>query len=134
MLCIDMAVVGKWAETNRLSYTTYTDLSAKPEVYDLLQRAVDEVNGTLPAAARIRKFVLLYKELDADDEELTRTRKVRRAFVEERYRDVIAALYGDERAVDIDTVIRFQDGKTAHIQTTLAVRQVEPTGPERRAG
>ena len=95
MLCIDMGVVGKWAEKNRLSYTTYTDLSAKPEVYDLVQRAVDEVNETLPAAARIQKFVLLYKELDADDEELTRTRKVRRAFVEERYRDVIAALYGD---------------------------------------
>jgi long-chain acyl-CoA synthetase len=138
MLCIDMAVVGKWAETHRLAYTTYTDLSAKPQVYDLLQGAVDEVNATLPAAARIRKFVLLYKELDADDEELTRTRKVRRAFVEERYRDVIAALYGDERAVDVDTVIRFQDGKTARIQTTLAVRQLAPAAPElesdRRAG
>jgi long-chain acyl-CoA synthetase len=134
MLCIDMAVVGKWAETNRLAYTTYTDLSAKKEVYDLLQQAVDDVNETLPAAAQIRKFVLLYKELDADDEELTRTRKVRRGFVEERYRDVIAALYGDRRAVDIDTVIKFQDGKTARIQTTLAVRELAPTAPERRAG
>jgi long-chain acyl-CoA synthetase len=134
MLCIDMAVVGKWAETHRLSYTTYTDLSAKPEVYDLLQQAVDEVNATLPPAARIRKFVLLYKELDADDEELTRTRKVRRGFVEERYGDVIAALYGDRRAVDIDTVIRFQDGKTARIQTTLALRELAPDEPARRAG
>ncbi len=89
MLCIDMGVVGKWAERSKLSYTTYTDLSAKPEVYDLVQAAVDEVNQTLPAAARIHKFVLLYKELDADDEELTRTRKVRRGFVEERYREVI---------------------------------------------
>ncbi|HEY6004564.1 MAG TPA: AMP-binding protein, partial [Anaeromyxobacter sp.] len=92
MLCIDMGVVGKWAEKNRISYTTYTDLSAKPPVYDLLQKEVDTVNQTLPAAARIHKFVLLYKELDADDEELTRTRKVRRAFVEDRYREVIAAL------------------------------------------
>jgi long-chain acyl-CoA synthetase len=125
MLCIDMGVVGKWAERNKLSYTTYTDLSAKKEVYDLVQRAVDEVNLTLPAAARIRKFVLLYKELDADDEELTRTRKVRRVFVEDRYRDVIAALYGDVPEIAIDTTIKFQDGKTSRIHTTLLVRRLE---------
>jgi long-chain acyl-CoA synthetase len=126
MLCIDMGVVGKWAEKNRISYTTYTDLSAKSEVYDLVQREVDEVNKTLPTAARIRKFVLLYKELDADDEELTRTRKVRRAFVEERYREVIAALYGEAPEVRIDTTIKFQDGKTSRIRTTLLVRRLEP--------
>ncbi|HEY7726792.1 MAG TPA: long-chain fatty acid--CoA ligase [Anaeromyxobacteraceae bacterium] len=125
MLCIDMGVVGKWAERNRIAYTTYTDLSARPQVYDLVQAAVDEVNGTLPPAARIRKFVLLYKELDADDEELTRTRKVRRGFVEERYRDVIQALYGDAPQIAIDTTIRFQDGKTARIRTTLLVRRLE---------
>lgn len=124
MLCIDMGVVGKWAEKNKLSYTTYTDLSAKREVYDLVQSAVDEVNETLPAAARIQKFVLLYKELDADDEELTRTRKVRRVFVEERYREVIAALYGEAPEVRIDTTIKFQDGKTSRIQTTLLVRRL----------
>jgi long-chain acyl-CoA synthetase len=124
MLCIDMGVVGKWAERNRLSYTTYTDLSAKAEVYDLVQREVDEVNRTLPSAARIRKFVLLYKELDADDEELTRTRKVRRGFVEERYRDVIEALYADVPEVRIDTVIKFQDGKTSRIRTTMLVRRL----------
>jgi long-chain acyl-CoA synthetase len=126
MLCIDMGVVGKWAEKNKLSYTTYTDLSAKPEVYDLVQREVDEVNETLPAAARIHKFVLLYKELDADDEELTRTRKVRRAFVEDRYREVIAALYGEAPEVRIDTTIKFQDGKVSHFRTTLLVRRLEP--------
>ncbi len=125
MLCIDMGVVGKWAEKNKLSYTTYTDLSAKKEVYDLVQHAVDEVNETLPAAARIEKFVLLYKELDADDEELTRTRKVRRVFVEERYKEVINALYGDVHEVPIDTTIRFQDGKTSRIRTTLLVRRLE---------
>jgi len=126
MLCIDMGVVGKWAEKNRISYTTYTDLSAKPRVYDLLQKEVDQVNETLPAAARIAKFVLLYKELDADDEELTRTRKVRRGFVEERYREVIAALYGDAPQVAIDTTIKFQDGKTTRIRTTLLVRKLGP--------
>jgi long-chain acyl-CoA synthetase len=126
MLCIDMGVVGKWAERNKLSYTTYTDLSAKPEVYDLVQAAVDEVNETLPGAARIQKFVLLFKELDADDEELTRTRKVRRGFVEERYQEVIAALYGEAPQVAIDTTIKFQDGKTARIRTTLLVRRLGP--------
>jgi long-chain acyl-CoA synthetase len=125
MLCIDMGIVGKWAEKERISYTTYTDLSAKPEVYDLLQGEVDKVNATLPPAASIRKFVLLYKELDADDEELTRTRKVRRAFVEDRYQDVIAALYGDRGEVAIDTTIKFQDGKTTRIHTTLLVRALE---------
>jgi long-chain acyl-CoA synthetase len=126
MLCIDMGVVGKWAEKSRLGYTTYTDLSAKPEVYDLLQKEVDAVNLTLPGAARVAKFVLLYKELDADDEELTRTRKVRRGFVEERYREVIAALYGDAHQVAIDTTIKFQDGKTTRIRTTLLVRRLLP--------
>jgi long-chain acyl-CoA synthetase len=125
MLCIDMGVVGKWAEKNRLSYTTYTDLSAKPQVYDLLQREVDLVNQKLPEAARIATFVLLYKELDADDEELTRTRKVRRGFVEERYQEVIAALYGDAPEVAIDTTIKFQDGKTTRIRTTLLVRKLQ---------
>jgi len=125
MLCIDMGIVGKWAEKNRISYTTYTDLSAKPQVYDLVQKEVDAVNATLPPAATIRKFVLLYKELDADDEELTRTRKVRRTFVEDRYREVIAALYSGQEAVAIDTTITFQDGKTARIHTTLLLRRLE---------
>jgi long-chain acyl-CoA synthetase len=125
MLCIDLSVVGKWAEKNRLSYTTYTDLSARVQVYDLLEKEVDEVNKTLPRAARLHKFVLLYKELDADDDELTRTRKVRRSFVEERYRDVIAALYGTAREVPIDTTVKFQDGKSARIRTTLQLRPLE---------
>jgi long-chain acyl-CoA synthetase len=125
LLCIDMGIVGKWAESQRISYTTYTDLSSKPQVYDLLEREVAKVNETLPAAATLRKFVLLYKELDADDEELTRTRKVRRNVVEERYREVIAALYGETDAVDIDTTIKFQDGKVTRIQARLPVRHME---------
>ena len=124
LICIDQGIVGKWAEKQKISYTTYTDLSAKPRVYDLLQREIDKVNKTLPSAAKIRKFVLLYKELDADDEELTRTRKVRRAFVEERYKTIISALYGDEEKIAVDTTIRFQDGRTARIQANLAVREM----------
>src|SRR5207302_7867912 len=124
LVCIDQGIVGKWAEKEKISYTTYTDLSAKPRVYDLLQKEIDKVNKTLPAAAKIRKFVLLYKELDADDEELTRTRKVRRSFVEERYKSIIAALYGDEHRIAVDTTIRYQDGRTARIQANLAVREL----------
>jgi long-chain acyl-CoA synthetase len=124
LVCIDQGIVGKWAEKQKISYTTYTDLSAKPRVYDLLQREIDKVNQTLPAAAKIRKFVLLYKELDADDEELTRTRKVRRSFVEERYAGIISALYGDEQKFAVDTTIRYQDGRTARIQANLAIREM----------
>jgi long-chain acyl-CoA synthetase len=124
LVCIDQGIVGKWAEKEKISYTTYTDLSAKPRVYDLLQKEINRVNQTLPHAAKIRKFVLLYKELDADDEELTRTRKVRRGFVEERYKGIIGALYGDEDKIAVDTTIRYQDGRTARIQANLAVRQM----------
>jgi long-chain acyl-CoA synthetase len=124
LVCIDRETTGKWAEARKLSYTTYTDLSAKREVYDLVQKEIDQVNETLPKPARVRKFVLLYKELDADDEELTRTRKVRRAFVEQRYQGIIAALYGEEQHIAIDTTIRFQDGRTARIQADLAVRSL----------
>jgi long-chain acyl-CoA synthetase len=124
LVCIDRETVGKWAEARKLSYTTYTDLSAKSAVYDLVQKEIDSVNKTLPPAARIRKFVLLYKELDADDEELTRTRKVRRTFVEERYQSIIAALYGEADRISVDTTIRFQDGKTARIRADLAVREL----------
>jgi long-chain acyl-CoA synthetase len=124
MLCIDMGIVGKWAENSRISFTTYTDLAAKPQVYELVHREVEQVNQTLPAAARIKKFVLLYKELDADDEELTRTRKVRRAFVESRYADVIDALYADLPQVPVNALIRFQDGKMTQVRTTLLVRDM----------
>jgi long-chain acyl-CoA synthetase len=125
LLCIDMGIVGKWAERQKIGYTTYTDLSSKREVYDLVEREVAKVNETLPAAARVEKFVLLYKELDPDDDELTRTRKVRRNVVEERYGDVIAAVYGEREDVDVDATIKFQDGKTARVQARLPVRRME---------
>jgi long-chain acyl-CoA synthetase len=124
MVNIDMGIVGKWAEERAIGYTTYTDLSAKPEVYDFIEREVHQVNQSLPVAARIRKFVLLYKELDADDDELTRTKKVRRGFIGERYRTVIEAMYTDAATVPIDAEIKFQDGRTARIKTTLQIRTV----------
>ena len=124
MICIDYPNVGKWAESRRLSYTTYTDLAAKPEVLELLAKEVEKVNATLPETTRVRKFVPLYKELDADDDELTRTRKVRRAFVGERYKHVIEGMYAGESAIPIDATIKYQDGKTSRIKTTLTVRNL----------
>ncbi|TRZ97986.1 MAG: long-chain fatty acid--CoA ligase [Deltaproteobacteria bacterium] len=124
MLCIDYPNVGKWAESRRLSYTTYTDLAAKPEVLELLAKEVETVNATLPETTRVRKFVPLYKELDADDDELTRTRKVRRAFVGERYKHVIEGMYAGEKAIPIDATIKYQDGKTSRIKTTLIIRDL----------
>jgi len=125
---IDMEIVGKWAEKNRTNYTTYTDLSSKPEVYDLIESEIRRVNSELTRinkASIIVKFVLLYKELDADDEELTRTKKVRRGFIGERYKEVIEAMYTDTEAVPIDTIITFQDGRTTRIKTTVAVRTMD---------
>src|SRR6202042_880004 len=121
MLCIRFSIVSKWAEKNRITFTTYTDLSARDEIYALLQREVEAVNATLPPAQRISRFLLLYKELDADDGELTRTRKVRRSVINEKYAGIIDAIYSGEHDIDIDTVIRFQDGTTQRIRTTLAV-------------
>jgi long-chain acyl-CoA synthetase len=124
MICIDYPNVGKWAESRRLSYTTYTDLAAKPEVLELLAKEVEKVNATLPETTRVKKFVPLFKELDADDDELTRTRKVRRAFVGERYKHVIEAMYAGENAIPIDATIKYQDGKTSRIKTTLTIRNL----------
>ena len=119
MICIRFSIISKWAEKNRISFTTYTDLASRPEVYALLRKEVETVNATLPPAQRISRFLLLYKELDADDGELTRTRKVRRSVINEKYADIIDAIYGGKRDIPIDTVIRFQDGTTQRIRTTL---------------
>ncbi len=118
---IDFANVGKWAENNQLAYTTYTDLSQKPEVYALVRKHVEQANADLPPAARIRRFLLLHKELDADDAELTRTRKVRRRLIAQRYDDLISALYSHNDHVDVKTVITYQDGRTATLQTRLRI-------------
>jgi len=121
MICIRFSIISKWAEKNRIAFTTYTDLASRPEVYALLQSEVEGVNATLPPAQRISRFLLLYKELDADDGELTRTRKVRRSVINDKYAGIIDALYGGSRHIPVDTMIRFQDGTTQRIRTTLRV-------------
>jgi long-chain acyl-CoA synthetase len=129
MVCIRFPTVSKWAEKRRISFTTYSDLSARPEVYELVRAELEGINAKLPEAQRIRKFLLLYKELDADDGELTRTRKVRRSVVNQKYADIIDAIYGDIPSVPVDTVITFQDGTTQRIRTTLRVIDLGGAAP-----
>lgn len=116
-----MENMGQWAENNQIAYTTYTDLSQKDAVLKMIQKEVEKVNITLPDKARIKKFVLLYKELDADDEELTRTRKVRRAFVMEKYQVIIEGLYSEEKKIQVEGKIRYQDGNETVIRTQLEI-------------
>jgi long-chain acyl-CoA synthetase len=124
MVAIDMGNVGKWAENQKIPYTTYTDLSQKEEIYELIAQEVAKTNESLPKVARIRRFVVLYKELDADDDELTRTRKVRRRFVAERYKDLIDALYGETDTVRVEADIRYRDGKGYRMKTQVRVKEV----------
>jgi long-chain acyl-CoA synthetase len=121
MICIRYSIISKWAEKSRISFTTYSDLASRDEVYALLRKEVETVNATLPAAQRITRFLLLYKELDADDGELTRTRKVRRSVINEKYAGIIDAIYQGAARIPVDTAIRFQDGTTQRIRTSLKV-------------
>ena len=124
VLCIDYAVVGKWADEKKINYTSYSELSQKLEVYDLVEKQLRQANRDLPESARVYRFVNLYKELDADDDELTRTRKLRRKFVEKRYADIVNALYSQADSVHIDTTITYEDGRQSHIIADLTVRTV----------
>lgn len=124
ILCIRFPIVSKWAERNRIAFTTYSDLSARDQVLALLRAEVERVNATLPEPQRVREFILLYKELDADDEELTRTRKVRRGVINEKYGPIIDAIYRGEEAIPVDTTIAFQDGTKQRIRTTLRVQRL----------
>ena len=125
VMCIDYAVVGKWADDRKLNYTSYPELSQKPEVYDLIQKQIEEANKDLPVPAKIHKFVNLYKVFDADDEELTRTSKLRRSFVTERYKDIVDALYSDVDVVHMDTTITYEDGREQRIKTDLQIQKLD---------
>lgn len=124
IICIDYGVVGKWADDRGIPYTSYPELSQDPRVYELVEGAIRSANRGLPRAARIRRFVNLFKEFDADDDELTRTRKLRRAFVEERYKEIVEALYIQIETAHIDTTITYEDGRVVHIKTDLRIAEV----------
>jgi long-chain acyl-CoA synthetase len=124
VMCIDYAVVGKWADDKKINYTSYPELSQKREVYELVRKQIEEANKDLPEPARIRRFVNLYKVFDADDEELTRTSKLRRAFVEDRYRQIVDALYSQKDVVHMDTTITYEDGREQRIKTDLHIQDL----------
>ncbi|MBI5302934.1 MAG: AMP-binding protein [Chloroflexi bacterium] len=121
VICIDYAVTGRWAESKGIAYTSYTELSQEPRVLEIVERSVEQVNKSLPEPARIKRFVNLFKEFDADDDELTRTKKLRRGFLEERYKLIVDGLFGGVDVIHIDTAINYEDGRVARIKTDLKV-------------
>ena len=130
MLNIDLTAVGNWAERNNIVYGSYQELAGHPRVYDMLAQHVEEVNRSLVAdqamaGAQIRRFLILHKELDADDGEVTRTQKVRRGFVAERYAPLIGALYGGAHEADISTEVTFEDGRKGTLSARVGIRDVE---------
>jgi long-chain acyl-CoA synthetase len=124
---IDFTMVGKWAERHRVPYTTFVDLSQKSGVADLVRKDLQRVNSYLPEQARVKKFVLMHKEFDADEAELTRTRKIRREFVEEKYKDLIQAMYGQIEEVPVQANVTYRDGRKGTVSTTIKVREVVET-------
>jgi len=125
MIAIDMNTVGNWAERRSIAYTSYMDLSGKPEVRALIAEEIRKCNETLPEAGKVRRFLLLTKDLEADDAEMTRTRKVRRRFVAEKYAAVIDAFYGGRDEVELATNITYEDGRQAMIQSRIRLENVE---------
>lgn len=131
MLNIDLAAVGNWAERNNISYASYQELAAHPKVYEMLGAHVDETNRALArepkmAGAQIRRFLILHKELDPDDGELTRTQKVRRGFIAERYAPLVAGFYEGARDVDIATEVSFEDGRKGVLAARIRIADAAP--------
>jgi long-chain acyl-CoA synthetase len=125
---MDFAMVGKWAERNHLPYTTFVDLSQKEEVAALVRKDLVRVNGYLPGGARVKKFVLLHKEFDPDEAELTRTRKLRREFMEERYRELIKGIYSSNPEIKVEAPVTYRDGRKGTVSTSIKVRTVIEDG------
>jgi long-chain acyl-CoA synthetase len=126
MINIDFDAVGNWAERRNLPYAGYTDLAQKPEVYQLIRECVEKVNADLSvdallAGSQVSRFLVLHKELDADDGELTRTNKVRRGFIADKYKALVDALYEGRTSQFIETVVKFEDGRTGSVSATLRI-------------
>ncbi|SDB30031.1 long-chain acyl-CoA synthetase [Desulfonatronum thiosulfatophilum] len=125
IISIDPEIVGRWAESRLITYTTYQDLASKEQVYNLIRDEIADINSSLPETTRIKRFALLFKELDADDGELTRTRKLRRKVVEERYGNLIESLYGPDACIDLTASIQYQDGRTREVCGTIQIASVQ---------
>lgn len=124
IVIIDFENVSRWAEKNRINFTTYVDLTQKPEIYAMIKKEIERVNATLPPAARIKKFVILHKAFDADEAELTRTRKLRRHALEKRYGEMLDAMYGDRDKVTVSAEVKYRDGRTGVVETDVHVMTV----------
>jgi len=126
LINIDFAAVGNWAEKRNLAYAGYADLAQRPEVYELVRECVEKVNSDLAndellAGSQISRFLILHKELDADDGELTRTRKVRRGFIAERYQVLVDALYDGVTHQYVETPVKFEDGRSGMVAADLKI-------------
>jgi long-chain acyl-CoA synthetase len=138
MINIDFDAVGNWAERRNLPYAGYTDLAQKPEVYQLIRECVEQVNADLAedellAGSQVSRFLVLHKELDADDGELTRTNKVRRGFIAEKYLPLVDALYGGLTTQFIETVVKFEDGRSGSVSATLNISDAQTFVPVKAA-
>jgi len=134
-ICIDAEAVGNWAEKRNMPYSGYVDLASRDEVYDLVRECLEKVNADLAqepevANSQIHRFLILHKDLDADDEELTRTRKVRRGFVAEKYGTLVEALYGGKNSVHVQAQVKYEDGRTGTISADLKIRDAKTFRPE----
>jgi long-chain acyl-CoA synthetase len=127
IIIINYDTVGRWAGQRRVAYTTFAELSQAPEVYELVKQDIDRVNHTLPPGSKVKKYVNLHKEFDHEEGELTRTRKLRRTFLEERYRELIDAIYADKTEVLIEAQVGYRDGRMGTIKTTINIKSVEGT-------
>jgi len=125
---IDFGMVGKWAERHHIPYTTFVDLSQKEAVADLIRKDLLRVNGYLTEPARVQRFVLMHKEFDADEAELTRTRKIRREFMEERYKELIESLYKNGQEIDVKAPVTYRDGRKGFVSTSIKVRDTMSNG------
>jgi len=121
---IDLDNAGHWAESRNLSFTTFSDLSQKDEIINIVKEEIKKVNSTVPEHARIKKFMNMHKEFDADEEELTRSRKLRRAFLEKKYEDVIRALYGEEEKLMVETPVTYRDGRKGVAKSSVKIISV----------
>lgn len=138
MINIDMGAVGNWAERRGIAYAGYTDLAQKPEVYELVSECIAQVNAELAAdemvaETQVHRFLVLHKELDPDDDELTRTRKVRRGFIGEKYAVLIDALYTGKASQFIETLVKFEDGRSGKVAADLKIMDVKTFPAVRRA-
>ncbi len=125
LIVMDFGNVGNWAERRSINYTTFIDLSQKPQVYELIRQAVAEVNESLPENGRVRRFVLMHKEFDADEAEMTRSRKLRRGVLYDKYGDIIEAMYAGAEKVDVRATVRYQDGSESTIATSIKIASLD---------